>query len=141
MIGKMRCFEVRAPSPSDIEFLEDRLYEFYAGATGVDDGRSLGVFLRGDAGSIVAGAAGYTWGETCELRQVWVTATIRRRGVGRRLIAEVAAEAVRRGCRQVVLTTHSFQAPDFYRKLGFEVVSEISDFPRGHPALVLRKRL
>lgn len=137
----MDTFEIEAPSPAQIEFLEDRLYEYYVGTTGINDGRSLGVFLRDDAGTIVAGAAGYTWGETCELRQVWVAAGMRRRGVGRRLMTEVQAEAVRRGCRQVVLTTHSFQAPEFYRKLGFEVVSEISDFPRGYSALVLRKPL
>lgn len=141
MIEEMHRFETNAPSSADIEFLEDRLYDFYVAATGVSDGGSLGVFLRDDARGIVAGAAGYTWGETCELRQVWVADSIRRHGLGRRLMAEVEAEARRRGCRQIVLTTHSFQAPDFYRKLGFEVVAEVPDFPRGYSALVMRKRL
>lgn len=137
----MRQFEVEDPSPADIEFLEDRLYEFNAGTTGIDDGRSLGVFLRDELRNIVAGAAGHTWGETCELRQVWVAASARGRGLGRRLIAEAEAEAIRRGCRQLVVTTHSFQAPAFYRKLGFDVVSELPDYPRGYSHLMLRKRL
>lgn len=136
----MRRFTIEEPSSADVEFLEDRLYEFYVGKTGISDGRSLGVFLRDDS-KIVAGAAGYTWGETCELRQVWVAASIRGRGLGRRLMAEAEAEAVRRGCRQLVLTTHSFQAPEFYRKLAFDVVSVLPDYPRGYSALVLRKRL
>ncbi len=134
-------FEVHDPSSADIELLEDRLYQFYVATTGIDDGRSLGVFLRDESNNIVAGAAGYTWGETCELRQVWVAASIRGRGLGRRMMAEAEAEAVRRGCRQLVLTTHSFQSPGFYLKLGFAVVSEIADYPRGHTALVLRKLL
>jgi len=137
----MRRFEIEEPSCADIAFLEDQLYEFNAAATGIADGRSLGAFLRDESKQIVAGAAGHTWGETCELRQVWVTASARGSGLGRHLIAEAEAEAVRRGCRQLVLTTHSFQAPDFYRKLGFEVVSELPDYPRGHSHLVLRKRL
>ncbi|HEX6615300.1 MAG TPA: GNAT family N-acetyltransferase [Gemmatimonadales bacterium] len=141
MSERMRRFEIEDPDSTDIEFLEQRLYEFYTATTGLSDGRSLGVFLRDEARRIVAGAAGYTWGETCELRQVWVAASIRRRGIGRRLMVEVEAEAVRRGCRQIVLTTHSFQAPAFYRKLGFEVISEVPDFPRGYSALVLRKRV
>jgi ribosomal protein S18 acetylase RimI-like enzyme len=137
----MHRFEIEEPSSADIEFLEERLYEFNAGTTGINDGRSLGIFLRGESRNIVAGAAGHTWGETCELRQVWVGASARGRGLGRRLIAEVEAEAVRRGCRQLILSTHSFQAPEFYRKLGFDVVSELPDYPRGHSHLVMRKRL
>ena len=137
----MDGFEIKEPSPAEVEFLEDRLYEFNAGTTGIDDGRWLGVFHRDDAGSIVAGAAGLTWGGTCELRQVWVETSARGRGLGRRLMAEVEAEAVRRRCGQIVLSTYSFQAPGFYRKLGFEVVAEIPDNPRGHAHLVLRKRL
>jgi GNAT superfamily N-acetyltransferase len=108
MENRMRRFEIEEPSTADIEFLEDRLYEFNAGTTGISDGRSLGVFLRDEAKNIVAGVAGHTWGETCELRQVWVAASIRGRGLGRRLIAEAEAEALRRGCRQLVLATHTF---------------------------------
>jgi ribosomal protein S18 acetylase RimI-like enzyme len=137
----MSRFEIEEPSFTDIEFLEDRLYEFNAGTTGINGGQTLGVFLRDESGNIVAGATGHTWGETCELRQVWVAPPVRGSGFGRRLMAEAEGEAVRRGCRQLVLTTHSFQAPEFYRKLGFEVVEELPDYPRGHSHLMLRKRL
>lgn len=129
------------PSLSDIECLEGRLYEFNKSATGIADGRSLGILLRDAEQNILAGATGHTWGGTCELRQVWVAESLRRQGIGRTLVAEAEAEAVRRGCRQLVLTTHSFQAPQFYEKLGFTVVSEVADYPRGHSHLVLWKRL
>ena len=141
MENRMHRFEIEEPSSAEIEFLEDRLYEFNAGMTGIGDGRGLGVFLRDELRNILAGAAGHTWGETCELRLVWVAASARGRGLGRRLMAEAEGEAMRRGCRQLVLTTYSFQAPGFYRKLGFEVVSELPDYPRGFSHLVLRKRL
>lgn len=129
------------PTLRDIEYLEDRLYEFNQAATGITDGRGLGVFLRDETQRIVAGAAGHTWGETCELRQVWVLDRLRGRGIGRRLLAEAEAEAIRRGCHQLVLTTHSFQAPRFYEKLGFTLVSELPEYPRGHSQLVLKKSL
>lgn len=134
-------FEQEEPSLADVELLEDRLYEFNKTATGITDGRALGIFLRDASGNIVAAAAGHTWGEPCELRQVWVAEPLRRQGIGRSLLAEAQAEALRRGCRQIVLTTHSFQAPRFYEKLGFTVVSEVAEYPRGHSQVVLRKAL
>jgi GNAT superfamily N-acetyltransferase len=134
-------FRHEEPSLADIEYLEEQLYEFNKAATGITDGRSLGVFIRDATQRIVAGVAGHTWGATCELRQVWVAEPLRRQGVGRSLLAEAEAEAIRRGCRQLVLTTHSFQAPLFYEKFGFTVVAEVSEYPRGHSQVVLRKLL
>jgi len=140
-MAQIQEFEVTEPSSADTAFVEDRLYEFNASTTGIGDGLTLGVFLRDDSGTIVAAATGHTWGGACELRQVWVAELLRSKGLGRRLMAAAEAEAIRRGCQQIVLTTHSFQAPGFYRKLGFEVISEITDCPRGHSHLTLRKRL
>ena len=137
----VRDVQIQDPSAGDAQFLEDRLYEFNKAATGITDGRELGVFIRDDTNDIVAGAAGHTWGETCEIRQLWVSADLRDQGIGRHLLTEAEAEAIRRGCRQLVLTTHSFQAPEFYEKLGFRVVSQIPDYPRGHALLVLHKVL
>jgi ribosomal protein S18 acetylase RimI-like enzyme len=129
------------PSVEDVHFLDDRIYDFNVEATGIDDGRWLAIFVRDAAGAIVAGLHGHTWGETCEIRTVWVDASLRGRGLGRRLLAAAEAEAVRRACRQIVLATHSFQAPEFYRKLGFEVLAAVDEYPRGHRNLTLRKRL
>ena len=128
-------------SLAELEYIEDELYEFNKAATGITDGRALGVVLRDETATLVAAAAGHTWGDTCELRQVWVAEPLRLQGIGRRLLAEAEAQAIRRGCRQLVLSTHSFQAPQFYEKLGFAVVSEVEDYPSGHSQVVLRKRL
>jgi ribosomal protein S18 acetylase RimI-like enzyme len=136
-----RQFQHDNPSLADIEYLEDRLYEFNKAATGIEDGRSLGLFLRDAKQRIIAAAAGHTWGGTCELQQVWVAEPLRRQGIGRSLLEEAEAEAVRRGCEQLILTTHSFQAPRFYESLGFEIISTIPEYPRGHSHIVLRKRL
>jgi GNAT superfamily N-acetyltransferase len=131
----------RDPSPLDVQYLEDRLYEFNAGATGVADGDGLAIFVRDDGGRIVAAIAGYTWGNFCEIRQLWIEPSRRRQGMGTRLLSAAEAEARRRGCDRIVLTTYSFQAPDFYRKHGFAIVAVADDQPRGHQHLLLRKAL
>ena len=125
----------------ELGFLEDRIYEFNVEATGIDDGRWLGVLVRDESGVLVAGLAATTWGGCCKVRDVWVRADQRGRGVGTRLLEAAEAEARRRGCRQVVLSSHSFQAPEFYRKRGFEVFAVIDDDPVGHREVYLRKRL
>jgi GNAT superfamily N-acetyltransferase len=128
------------PTPDDVQYLENRIYEFNSSATGIGDGELLGFFVRaGDR--IVAGICGNTWGGTCELRQFWVDESQRKRGLGAKLLEAAEQEARRRGCTQIVLTTFSFQAPAFYEKHDFEVVATIEDHPRGHRNLLMRKRL
>ena len=75
------------------------------------------------------------------LRQVWVDPAWRRQGLGTQLLELAEQEARRRGCRQIVLTTFTFQAPAFYARHGYEVVAQVDDYPRGHGSLLMRKRL
>lgn len=129
------------PEPGHVQYLEDRLYEFNSAVTGITDGTGLAIFVRGDDGQIVAGICGHTWGGYCEIRQFWVEESQRRRGLGTTLLGAAEQEARRRGCAQIFLITFSFQAPVFYTKHGFEILTAIDDYPRGHQNLLLRKRL
>jgi ribosomal protein S18 acetylase RimI-like enzyme len=122
-------------------FLEERLYEFNIAATGISDDELLVIRLRGADGEVVGGAFGWTWGGTCFLRHLFIPAGLRRRGLGTRIMRLIEAEAVARGCAQIVLDTHDFQAPAFYGRLGFSVIGTVDDYPRGHRHLTLRKRL
>src|SRR5262245_282558 len=128
------------PTPDEVQYLEDRIYEFNSRATGIVDGEMLAIFVR-ERDSIVAGICGNTWGGTCEVRQFWVEESQRHRGLGTKLFEAAEQEARRRGCTQIVLTTFSFQAPAFYERHGFEVIATIDDQPRGHRNVLMRKRL
>jgi GNAT superfamily N-acetyltransferase len=128
------------PTPDEVQYLEDRIYEFNSGATGIGDGRQFAYFLR-DGDRIVAGICGNTWGGTCEIRQFWVEASQRNCGLGTTLFQAAEQEARRRGCTQIVLMTFSFQAPAFYEKRGFEMVATIDGHPHGHRNVLMRKRL
>jgi GNAT superfamily N-acetyltransferase len=129
------------PTPELVQYLEDRIYEFNSSATGITDGEWLAIFVKDGQGRIVAGICGNTWGSCFEIRQFWVQEARRKQGLGTRLLGAAENEARRRGCRQVLLMTFTFQAPAFYAKHGFEVVAVVDDHPRGHKNLLLRKRL
>jgi hypothetical protein len=51
------------------------------------------------------------------------------------------AEARKRGCRRATLNTYSFQAPEFYRNLGYRVIATIEGLPEGHRQYTLEKDL
>jgi ribosomal protein S18 acetylase RimI-like enzyme len=129
------------PTPEEVQYLEERIYDHNSGATGIADGQWLAFFLRDESGRIVAGICGNTWGGVCEIRQFWVEESQRNRGLGTQLYRAAEEEARRRACAQIVLMTFSFQAPSFYERNGFEVVATIADHPRGHRNLLMRKRL
>jgi GNAT superfamily N-acetyltransferase len=129
------------PNPRDVRLLDERLYAFNVQTTGITDGKFLASFLRDKDGAAVGGIYGWTWGETCYIRYLFIPEEMRNRGLGRSLMQAVQAEARARGCRQIVLTTHDFQAPEFYRRLGFEMAGRVEDYPRGHQYLTMVKRL
>jgi GNAT superfamily N-acetyltransferase len=122
-------------------FLADRIYEFNAEATGYTDGKLLAGAIRSDGGAVVAGFSGYTWGGCCEISYVWVHGGQRGRGLGTVLLRAAEREAIRRGCAQVVLMTHSFQAPAFYERRGYERRYAIEGRPIGHSDIVYVKVL
>lgn len=121
--------------------LADRLYAFNVRATGIHDVGLLAASVHDDAGELVAGLTGHTWGGCCEISKLWVAEACRGRGLGTALVRAAEAEAVRYGCVQIVLTTHSFQAPRFYERLGFVRVGAFADYPWGHEQVFYRKAL
>jgi ribosomal protein S18 acetylase RimI-like enzyme len=129
------------PRREDVALLDERLYEFNAAATGIDDGRWLAIFVRDDAGTIMAGMHGWTWGGTGFVQAIWVHEKLRGHGLGSRVLEAAEAEAARRGCHQMHLDTHGYQAPEFYRRHGYEVIGELPGWPGNDVRVFLRKRL
>ena len=128
------CLELEA-------FLIDRVHEFNAQATGYFDARLIGGRLRGEDGTVIAGFNGHTWGGCCVISHLWVHSLQRGRGLGRSLLDAAEQEAARRGCAQIVLSTHSFQAPGFYEHLGYAKQAVVEGEPKGYASIVYVKRL
>ena len=129
-------------SREDIDGIVDRIDAWNMAVTGVQDFHQVAIFLRDDAGAIRGGDHGRRLGRLAP----------RHRAVGRRgrcvaagsddqLIHAAEAEARAAGAHGAFLETHSFQAPELYRQLGYETIAEIEDYPPGGSQLIMRKSL
>jgi ribosomal protein S18 acetylase RimI-like enzyme len=133
---------VRTGDAPQIEaFLVERIYEYNAAATGHDDGESFTAVPESSSGEIEAGISGYTWCGCCYIAYLWVAEAARGRGIGSELMRAVEQHARAKGCRVMFVATHSFQAPQFYSRMGFEQVASIADHPVGYASLFFAKRL
>jgi lactoylglutathione lyase len=140
--GEPRIIEPSRETEATLNaLLDDRIYEFNAEATGSRDGRAFAGVINDVSGNIIAAVHGHTWGECCYVAHLWVHASQRGRGIGSALLRSAEDEAIRRGCRQALLLTHSFQAPEFYERHGYVRQATIPNYPQGHAQYVYVKRL
>jgi ribosomal protein S18 acetylase RimI-like enzyme len=123
------------------ERLDQEIQAFNGATTGYLDGRLLCVAVREDGGDLRAGLFGWTWGGCGYIDLLWVRSDQRGSGLGSRLLATAEEEMARRGCDRVVLSTHSFQAPGFYARFGYEECGRARGYPRGHDQIYLVKSL
>ena len=103
--------------------------------------QNLCFVLKGPDQVIVGGVIGETYWEWLHIDLMWVKDELRGRGYGHRLLTLAEDEARQRGARNVFLDTFSFQAPDFYKRHGYQVFGELQDFPPGHQRYFLTKQL
>jgi GNAT superfamily N-acetyltransferase len=130
------------PAPEQIQILSDGLVKYNQSKVGATVHRPLAFFLRDDKGSIIGGVHGnYSEGGWLYISALWVSDQARSNGYGSRLMESAEREAITHGCTNAYLDTFSFQAPEFYKKLGYVVFGELEDFPPGHKRIFLRKKL
>lgn len=129
------------PDRADLRDVERAVLEFNMQRTGYRDDAELACVLRDDDGALVAGLSGFTWGGYGMIEWLFVRDDQRGTGLGTRLVRAAEDEATRRGCVVMRVNTHTFQAPDFYARLGYGVIGSSDDTPVGHGEIFYAKRL
>lgn len=103
--------------------------------------QDMWIVARDDDGRAIGGLKGvseYSW---LFVAWLWICFEHRKQGLGEKLLARAEEQARQRGCIGVYLDSFTFQAPDFYKRLGYEEFGRIEDFPPGHSRVWLKKRL
>jgi GNAT superfamily N-acetyltransferase len=101
----------------------------------------LNVYLRGSTQQVDGGLLGRTGASALFIAVLWVAEPFRRQGYGRQLVLTAEREALRRGCHFSHVDTFSFHAPEFYRRLGYEVFGVLDGYKSGHVRYFLKKSL
>jgi GNAT superfamily N-acetyltransferase len=107
---------------------------------GTEAGRPIAVSAY-DGGVLLGGLVGVTQWCWLYIRHLWVSEDVRRHGVESQILATAGTVARSRGCRAVWLNTFSYQAPGFYKAIGYEEFGVLEDCPPGEAFYFLWKSL
>ncbi|HEX5725526.1 MAG TPA: GNAT family N-acetyltransferase [Longimicrobiaceae bacterium] len=127
--------------PAEVKAVVDGLDAYNRSCVGPEDGTPLRLFLRDEQGAVAGGLLAYALFGWMFVQILWVDGRWRGEGYGEALLRRAEEEARARGCGWIWLDTFTFQAPGFYRKLGYEEFARLDDFPAGHARIYFKKRL
>ena len=129
------------PSENEIKYVRDALFHFNEAVVGNDGHSPLNIVEYDAGGNVIGGLLGGTYWGWMYVDILWVKEEHRKAGIGSRLLARAEGEAKARGCHHVHLDTMSWQAPEFYKKHGYEVIGILPDIPSGNQKYLLMKAL
>jgi GNAT superfamily N-acetyltransferase len=89
------------------------------------------ISVRDRKGRVLGGLILQSYWRESYIEMLWLSARMRGKGFGTRLLKEAERHARRRGSHLIHLNTYSFQAPGFYAKLGYRRFGGISGSPSG----------
>jgi ribosomal protein S18 acetylase RimI-like enzyme len=105
------------------------------------EAQRLCVFARNDQDQIIGGLTAKTYWQYLDISFLWVDERYRKSGHATALMSAAEREARQRGCKQAIVDTFSFQAPEFYRKLGYSEWGSLTEMAGKHERHFFRKTL
>lgn len=133
------AFEItETPSSKEIDLLTQAInqdYKQYGTAS------PFAIFLRDQNQTILAGCNGSIIYGTIYTDQIWVSPTLRQKGIGKKLMETVHDLGKKKQCRLATVTTMDFQVSSFYIKLGYHIDFTRQGYQNGSTCLYLSKNL
>jgi len=131
------------PKKEDIEFLRLGIHEINILVTGESiEKQDITFFIRNSEDEIIGGIRGtYNISGWLYISELWVDKNYRNQGYATLLMKSIENEAVHKGCKNSYLNTISYQAPEFYIKLGYKKFAELENFHYEYNRIYLKKKL
>lgn len=89
----------------------------------------LNIYVEDQQGNLIAGMVAETFGNWLEIEYLYVQEDFRGQGLGSNILNRAEKEARERKCKYSFVNTYQFQAPDFYKKHGYEEVFALKEYP------------
>lgn len=138
----MNFYFINSPAKADIGFIYDKLHDFNTEYFGTLQQSEFCIFATGANGEYIAGLCGKIIFTIINIDYLWVSDSHRFNGLGKALIQEAEIEARNKGIKKLFVETYTFQAVEFYLKLGFNEVGRYTDYPKaGIDKVMLQKSL
>ncbi|NRA84114.1 MAG: GNAT family N-acetyltransferase [Gammaproteobacteria bacterium] len=125
--------------PSDVQELTLKLRAYNQQQAGVNNKQNIGCFIRDLQDNLIGGIyAQLTWGWCC-IELLWIDDKYRGHNLARELVNKIEQHANDEGIDNFKVETASFQALEFYQKMGYELYATLDNFPIGHQNHYLNK--
>jgi len=128
-------------SPKDKKVLVDGLLSHHASQGHPRKSELFSIALKNKDNKLLGGVIVCFLWNGMQIQSLWVDKLIRKQGWGVKLMQRVEAEAIKRGCTVVYTDTFPWQAPEFYKKLGYTLYGKLDDFPKGSCLSYFKKNL
>lgn len=141
MSDEYNILQVDKPDDSAWEFIGGGIHSYNIQKAGDNQAKQVCFILYGPNQEIAGGLIGETHWGWLFINLMFVKEELRGRGYGHSLLTLAEDEARKLGAKNVYLDTFSFQAPDFYKKHGYQIFGELKEFPVGYNRYYLTKQL
>ncbi len=131
-------------TPDDLKAVHAGLYWYvdeHVGAERDNPGITIKLVVKDGAGQVVGGLLAWTTIRNMILDDLWLDDAYRGRGLGTKLLLEAERIARNAGCLACQTYSFDFQAPGFFRKLGYQSYGVSDGYPHGVTEHYFIKRL
>ncbi|MDR8386602.1 MULTISPECIES: GNAT family N-acetyltransferase [Pseudomonas] len=138
----LRIERTDTPTAEDREAILVPLRAYNTAMTGGTVPELVAWLVRDEhSGETVGGLYGRVFFQWFYIELLVVPEQARGQGTGSTLMQMAEDFAQEKNCVGMWLDTFDFQAPAFYRQLGFTEIGQIDDYPPGHQRFFFQKRL
>jgi len=117
------------PKEEDIKIILNNLIQYNLSHIELKEVKPLAIFVNDENSNQIGGISAETHGNWLEISFLWVDEKLRGQKVGSKLLKDIEAESLKRGCKYSFVDTFSFQAKDFYLKSGYKEVFTLEEYP------------